>query len=612
MGPMTPLGAMDLRRCQEVGQKAFRKGDERLQGWYSPHRAIIALGVVLITVAMAGGTLGVINAGRAERATATLDDRYLVLQAPLRQLRSSVAQVQVLVEKSIGGATLTSAFITSATAETTTTDHEYQSLVSLIRSSGDSKLAPRLAAQMASYVTARSGLADFLGGAKPSPQTIHVLLTERTANTALDSGLGDVQAAVSTQLIETSDQARAAAADARDGLLLSMAIGVPFAVAITAILARKAKRIEDDSDQKEAVQSRVTRRNEFEAALQRALEMSQSEGSVFELVTEALVDAAPHHRAELLLADSSRAHFRQVLVSPADALETGCGVVCPDDCPAASRGQTMTFPLSTAIDACPHLRGRGCSALCAPVSISGNSVGVFHVTSAEGSAPSTEVRGDIEVVARRASERLAMLRAFELSQTKANSDSLTGLMTRRSVEQSVRDLKDNDMAYALAYGDLDKFKQLNDVFGHDAGDRALRTFSQVLRDSLRPSDIPCRYGGEEFVIVLPSCPVNEATQVLERVRKRLADRLTVGHLPEFTVSFGLASSDQAPDFQQVVSLADEALLLAKAGGRNKTVIAGKSPEVDSEEGATSVADLLPLGDLARESPVGGRLLPKVG
>ena len=473
-------------------------------------------------------------------------------------------------------------------------------------------LAPHLTAQMASYVTARSGLADFLGGEKPSPQTIHVLTTERAANTTLDTGLGDVQAAVSTQLIETSDQARAAAADARDGLLLSMAIGVLFAVVITTILARKAKRIEDDSDQKEAVQSRVTRRNEFEAALQRALEMSKSETSVFELVTEALVDAAPHHRSELLLADSSRAHFRQVLVSPADTLETGCGVVCPDDCPAASHGQTMTFPSSTAIDACPHLRGRGRSALCAPVSISGSSVGVFHVTSAEGTAPSTDVRDDIEVVARRASERLAMLRAFELSQTEANSDSLTGLMTRRSVEQSVRDLKENEVAYALAYGDLDKFKQLNDVFGHDAGDRALRTFSQVLRDSLRPSDIPCRYGGEEFVIVLPSCPVSEATQVLERVRRRLADRLTVGHLPEFTVSFGLASSDQAPDFQQVVSLADGALLIAKAEGRNKTVIAGEAPEADGEEGTTSVANLLPLSDLPMESPVGGGLLPKVG
>ena len=232
----------------------------------------------------------------------------------------------------------------------------------------------------------------------------------------------------------------------------------------------------------------------------------------------------------------------------------------------------MEFPSSTALDACPNLRGRGCSALCVPVSISGNSVGVFHVTTDDGSPPSTSARENVEVVARRASERLAMLRAFELSQTQANSDSLTGLMTRRSLETGVRALQDTGTPYSLAYGDLDHFKELNDVFGHDAGDRALRTFSQVLRDSLRPADIPCRYGGEEFVIVLPECPVDEARQVLDRVRERIANRILIAELPVFTVSFGLASSDQGDDFEQVVSLADSALLSAKAGGRDQIVI----------------------------------------
>ena len=143
-------------------------------------------------------------------------------------------------------------------------------------------------------------------------------------------------------------------------------------------------------------------------------------------------------RSELLLADSSTANFRQVLVSTAQADDAGCGVMSPDDCPAASRARTMVFPLSTALDTCPNLRGRGCSALCVPMSISGNSMGVFHVTTDDGSPPSGAVQANVEVVARRASERLAMLRAFEFSQTQANSDSLTGLMTRRSLETAVR------------------------------------------------------------------------------------------------------------------------------------------------------------------------------
>ena len=141
----------------------------------------------------------------------------------------------------------------------------------------------------------------------------------------------------------------------------------------------------------------------------------------------------------------------------------------------------MVFPESTAIDACPYLRGRAVSALCVPVSIGGNSVGVVHVTAVDGSPPSDEIRSDVEVVVRRASERLAMLRAFQVSETEANSDSLTGLLTRRSLQSRTRDVRESGLSFAVAYGDLDHFKQLNDVFGHDAGDRALRTFSQVLR-----------------------------------------------------------------------------------------------------------------------------------
>ncbi len=91
----------------------------------------------------------------------------------------------------------------------------------------------------------------------------------------------------------------------------------------------------------------------------------------------------------------------------------------------------------------------------------------------------------------------------------------------------------------------------------------------------------------------------------------MADRLTVGNLPEFTVSFGLASSDQAADFQQVVSLADEALLSAKAGGRNKTVVARPSGGSSDEERNGSVIELPLPGEMAQESPATAHPLPKV-
>ncbi len=585
-----------------------QQGDETTapRTWYVPHRAIIFLGVLLTVVAVAGGTLGVKNADRAAAATSVISNRYLPLQPPVREVRASIAAFQALVEQALAGSTPPSnSFVDSAVQITNATDHAYLTLQRLLAQPANVGLAPHLDRQMDAYVSARGGLAAFVSSTTHTAQTAKDAATERAADSKIDAALGSLQAVITRRLMASADAAQSAVQRVRTDLLLCLAIGVLFAIAVTAILARKALRVERRSAGRETVQARLSRRIEFESRLQSALEMARDEPHVFDRVTEALGGAAPDMRSELLLADSSRAHFRQVLVSPADSTESGCGVVSPDDCPAAVRGQTMTFARSTAIDACPNLRGRACSATCVPVSISGNSVGVFHVTSVDGTPPSGEVRRDVEVVARRASERLAMLRAFAQSQTQANSDSLTGLLTRRSLESNVRNVQDSGASYAVAYGDLDHFKQLNDVFGHDAGDRALRTFSQVLRDSLRPSDFPSRYGGEEFVIVLPGCPVREAVEVLERVRTGLAHRLAAGNLPTFTVSFGVAGSDQAIDFEELVKKADDALMQAKAGGRDQIVISGGTRPVPSSPHA--VADLMLTADAGPPALAGRRV-----
>jgi diguanylate cyclase (GGDEF)-like protein len=541
--------------------------------WYAPHRAIVLLGVVLTLIALAGAFLGVANASQAESLNAQLTQRYLVLLPPVREIRAAGSAFQLLASGAFNSAAPSSATnVADAETAANAINKSYATLQHLLELPGNADLAPRLATRMAAFIATTSSLGAFLAGGTHTPQTAHLAAVETSAEANLDATLASLQTTVTDLVDRTSDQAHAAANRARVELLWSIAIGLAIAGTVIAVLTRHALRVEREQSRREAIQSDVARRIAFEASLQTALEMSRAEASVFDLVAEALSQAAPDMRSELLLADSSKAHFRQVLVSSAQTDNVGCGVMSPDDCPAASRARSMVFPDSMALDACPHLRGRGCSALCVPMSISGNSVGVFHVTTEDGSPPSDAVEMDLEVVARRASERLAMLRAFEVSQTQANSDSLTGLMTRRSLETEVRELRATGTPYSVAYGDLDHFKDLNDVFGHAAGDRALRTFSQVLRDSLRPADIPGRYGGEEFVIVLPECPVDEARQVLERVRERMAERIVIAQLPPFTISFGLASSDQAEDFDQVVALADVALLSAKARGRDQIVI----------------------------------------
>ncbi len=121
-------------------------------------------------------------------------------------------------------------------------------------------------------------------------------------------------------------------------------------------------------------------------------------------------------------------------------------------------------------------------------------------------------------------------------------------------------------------GDLDHFKQLNDVHGHETGDRALRVFAQTLRTSLRNHDIICRQGGEEFAVVLPTCTIADASVALENVRKRLVEVTRGSGLPEFTVSFGVVEAADTEDLTEMLARADAALLQAKRAGRDRVVV----------------------------------------
>jgi diguanylate cyclase (GGDEF)-like protein len=344
-----------------------------------------------------------------------------------------------------------------------------------------------------------------------------------------------------------------------------------FGLAIRSARARERRLEELDRSLHEEAQ-----RNELEARLQRAFEMAHSEAAAFELTGRALEGTATGHPAELLVADSSRAHFRQVARSDSDG--PGCPVMSPLECPAASWGQTQVWSSSTALDACPYLQGRSygaCSAACVPVSIGGNAVGVVHAIGPDERPPEPDVVGTVTMIARKVGERVGMLRAFERSETQAHTDPLTGLMNRRNLEAQVRELSDRGHSYVAAYGDLDHFKQLNDVHGHDAGDRALRLFARVLRDTVRPNDLTSRYGGEEFVVVLPDCSMDDAFVVIDRIRERLALAQVSGVVPRFTVSFGIAPSRPELTFSEVLESADAALLRAKATGRDRVVVSGE-------------------------------------
>ena len=306
------------------------------------------------------------------------------------------------------------------------------------------------------------------------------------------------------------------------------------------------------------------------------LEMADTEDEALEVTGRALGQACPKVPVELLLADSSQAHLYQAVTSGPDPAGPGCAVSSPRGCAAVRRGQATVFDSSEAVGACPRLRDRPggpCSAVCTPVTVLGRTIGVLHATGPVGRPPAEQTRDTLEATGAQIGSRLGVIRAMSQSQLQASTDPLTGLLNRRSLEDRVQDMRREGTPFAVAMADLDHFKALNDSFGHETGDRALRLFSRTLAETARVEDVVARYGGEEFVVVFPRCSAREAAEVLERVRANLRTALAGGEVPEFTCSAGVAEAAPEELFQDALRAADEALLGAKRSGRDRVLIA---------------------------------------
>ncbi len=158
-------------------------------------------------------------------------------------------------------------------------------------------------------------------------------------------------------------------------------------------------------------------------------------------------------------------------------------------------------------------------------------------------------------------------------------DALTGLNNRRYLDNHLKILftraATRERPLSVCITDIDRFKHVNDTYGHDAGDEVLREFATRLRSTVRGADLACRYGGEEFVVVMPDTPVEMAAAVAERLRSIIEDRpfvLRSGRELHLTASLGIAtntSSIETPE--QLMRQADLAMYEAKSAGRNRVV-----------------------------------------
>jgi diguanylate cyclase (GGDEF)-like protein len=157
----------------------------------------------------------------------------------------------------------------------------------------------------------------------------------------------------------------------------------------------------------------------------------------------------------------------------------------------------------------------------------------------------------------------------------ASRDDLTGLLNRKAfveiAEEYLADPAVTGAAGALILADLDHFKAVNDTYGHAAGDVALQAFARACQDTVRTTDLTGRYGGEEFVLLIPGASADRAERIADAISQRLADSARRDGPKMPTVSYGIATYDAAtPDLDTLVASADAALYEAKSKGRNRT------------------------------------------
>ena len=157
-------------------------------------------------------------------------------------------------------------------------------------------------------------------------------------------------------------------------------------------------------------------------------------------------------------------------------------------------------------------------------------------------------------------------------------DELTKLPNRRDIREKIQNeiyrYERTNRNFSILFVDIDKFKDFNDKFGHICGDLVLKTVAETLRDQLRKQDVVSRWGGEEFLVMLPETPLQGASLVAERLRRSIENRKIefAGQQQHVTITLGVAEYDKRLGMDHSINLADRALYNGKQTGRNKVVV----------------------------------------
>lgn len=352
------------------------------------------------------------------------------------------------------------------------------------------------------------------------------------------------------------------------------------------------------------------------------LQSAKSEGELYGMISSVLGRLMPECKGSLFIYANSR-----------DVLEVAAewngrshtASIHPEDCWSLRRGHSYVHGTSEVEFHCDHVHSTvNDNYCCIPILAHGETVGLLHLEyTADASETAEEARARFADRARLGSacaEHLAIaianMKLREGLRDQSVRDVLTGLNNRRYLLETAR----RELLRATRHKhpvsvitiDVDHFKKFNDNHGHDAGDTVLRHVGEILGAMFADDAVPCRFGGEEFVVMLPNIPLDKAAMRAEELRAKI-EALTIryadGQLPRVTISAGLASfPDAGANMMDVLKAADEALYRAKENGRNRIERSdeGRMPHACEEVADKAAAELgAALAEMERqESPAG--------
>jgi diguanylate cyclase (GGDEF)-like protein len=254
----------------------------------------------------------------------------------------------------------------------------------------------------------------------------------------------------------------------------------------------------------------------------------------------------------------------------------------PHNCKAVRTGRHFRVNDVSVEPPCPSkfvIPGEG-SYYCGPLIAGGVIIGAVRV---EGLKDywTPERESLLESYLSGAASALSNLRLLETTKQQANVDELTGLYNRRFLEEYARKLlamaRRKGQPLGIIMMDLDHFKEFNDVYGHEVGDRILRHFAKTATQAMREANLAARYGGEEFVVILPETDAQGCLRLAERIRLAV-ERMVVPSgtekpLPQVTVSLGIAVyPDHGQSLEELLQASDKALYESKRAGRNRSTV----------------------------------------